>query len=196
MEEQRQSKIKLEELSIEVIDPVHDIGNFKSYEDELVDFLIEDALDNQQKKISTTYLWFYKPKKELVGYVTVLADAINLQGELKEYFRHAGIFYRSLPALKIGRLCVSDDYRERGVGTLMIEFAIILAEKIGKEVGLRFITTDAKKNPNPQKNSIHFYKKFCFEVLKQREKGTLPLFKDLIKKWLKIFSVSIYLCVE
>ncbi|MBI4980287.1 GNAT family N-acetyltransferase [Candidatus Woesearchaeota archaeon] len=181
MEEQL-PKIKLEELRIEIISPIHETSNFKSYEPELVDFLIEDALDNQQKKISTTYLWFHKPTNELAGYVTVLADAINLQGELKEYFRQAGIFYRSLPALKIGRLCVSDDYLGRGIGTLMIEFAIILAEKIGKDIGLRFITTDAKRNPDPRKDSIHFYKKFGFEILKQREKGTIPLYKDLIKK--------------
>ena len=182
MKEQRPPKIRLEELHIEIINPIHQVGNFKSYEQELVDFLLEDAFDNQQKKISTTYLWFYKPKKELVGYVTVLADAINLEGELKEYFRQAGIFYRSLPALKIGRLCVSDDYAGRGIGTLMIEFCIILAEKIGKDIGLRFITTDAKRNQNPRKESIHFYKRFGFEILKHREKGALPMYKDLIKK--------------
>lgn len=182
MEEQRPPKIKLEEINIEMVNFVHVLRGFKSYETELVDFLIEDALDNQQKKMSTTYLWFYKPNNILIGYVTVLADAINLRGELKEYFRQAGIFYRSLPALKIGRLCVSDDYLGRGIGTLMIEFAIILAEKIGKDIGLRFITTDAKRNPDSRKDSIHFYKKLGFEVLKHREKGTIPLYKDLIKK--------------
>lgn len=182
MEEPRPPKIRIEELHIEIINSAHNVSNFRSYEQELVDFLIEDALDNQQKKISTTYLWFYKPKTELVGYLTVLADAINLQGELKEYFRQAGIFYRSLPALKMGRLCVSDEYLGRGIGTLMIEFTIILAEKIGKDIGVRFLTTDAKRNPDPRKDSIHFYKKFGFEILKQREKGTWPLYKDLIKK--------------
>lgn len=177
-------KISITDIEIQQIDESHKpiLSSFKSYEKELVDFLIEDALDNQNRKISTTYLWFYKPKEELVGYVSVLADAINLQGELKEYFRQEGIFYKSLPALKIGRLCVSDGYLGRGVGTLMIEFAIVLSEKIGKDIGLRFITTDAKRNPDPRKDSVHFYKKLGFEVLKQREKGTLPMYKDLIKK--------------
>ena len=177
-------KISIADIEIQQIEESHTpiLSSFKSYEKELVDFLIEDALDNQNKKISTTYLWFYKPKKELVGYVTVLADAINLQGELKEYFRQAGIFYKSLPALKIGRLCVSDDYLGKGIGTLMIEFVIVLAEKIGRDVGLRFITTDAKRNPDPRKDSIHFYKKLGFDMLKSREKGTIPMYKDLIKK--------------
>ena len=180
----KKEKIKLGDIEIKQIDESHKsiIFNFKSYEKELVDFLVEDALDNQNKKISTTYLWFYTSTGELVGYVTVLADAINLQGELKEYFRQVGIFYKSLPALKIGRLCVSDDYLSRGIGTLMIEFVIVLAEKIGKDVGLRFVTTDAKRNPDPRKDSIHFYKKLGFDMLKSREKGTIPMYKDLIKK--------------
>ena len=177
-------KIVLTEIEIQKLDSSHKqiLSNFKSYEQELVDFLIEDALDNQNKKISTTYLWFYKPTKELVGYVSVLTDAINLQGELKEYFRQKRILYKSLPALKIGRLCVSDEYLGRGIGTLMIKFVIILAEKIGKEVGLRFIAVDAKRNTGPKKDSVHFYKRFEFESLKQRDKGPLPMFKDLIKK--------------
>ena len=110
-------KIRIEEIKIQQIDESHKdvISKFVSYEKELVDFLLEDALDNQNKKISVTYLWFYKSKKELVGYVTILADAINLQGELKEYFRQAGVFYKSLPALKIGRLCVTDDYLGKGL---------------------------------------------------------------------------------
>lgn len=180
----KKEKIRIEDVNIQQINESYKpiLLTFKSYEKELVDFLVEDALDNQNKKISITYLWFYKPTNELVGYVTVLADAINLQGELKEYFRQAGIFYKSLPALKIGRLCVSDNYLGRSIGTLMIEFIIVLAEKIGKDIGLRFITTDAKRNPEPKKDSVHFYKKLGFEVLKQREKGTLPMYKDLIKK--------------
>ncbi|MBI2145973.1 GNAT family N-acetyltransferase [Candidatus Woesearchaeota archaeon] len=182
MEEQRPPLIKLEELHIEIINPFHSVAYFKSYEQELVDFLIEDAFDNQKKQISITYLWFLKSNKELIAYVTVLADAISLQGEIKEYFKQKGIPYKSLPALKIGRLCVSDRYLGRGIGTLMIEFVLVLAQKISKEIGLRFITTDAKRNANPTRDSIHFYKKFGFEVLKQREKGTIPLYKDLIKE--------------
>ena len=87
-----------------------------------------------------------------------------------------------MPSLKIGRLCVSDDYLGRGIGTLMIKFVIILAEKIGNDVGLRFIAVDAKRNQDPKRDSVHFYKRFEFESLKQREKGHLPMFKDLIKK--------------
>ena len=119
------------------------------------------------EKISTTYLWFYKPTKELVGYVSVFTDAIQLRGELKEHFRRKDILFKTLPALKIGKLCVSDAYLGRGIGSLMIEFVIVLCERVGKEVGLRFITTDSKRNTDPKRDSIYFYRKFGFEVLKQ-----------------------------
>ena len=177
-------KVKTEYIDIQQINDAHKsvILTFKSYEKELVNFLIEDALDNQNRKISITYLWFLKSNKELVAYVTVLADAISLQGELKESFRQQGILYKSLPALKIGRLCVADEYLGRGIGTLMVEFAAILAQRISKRIGLRFITTDAKRNQDPKKDSVHFYKKIGFVVLKQREKGTTPMYKDLIKE--------------
>jgi len=177
-------KIKIEDIEIKQISDSHKevILKFESYEKELVDFLVEDALDNQTKQMSITYLWFLKSTNELVAYVSVLTDAISLQGELKEHFRQQGILYKSLPALKIGRLCVSDEYLGRGIGTLMIEFVLVLAQRISKEIGLRFITTDAKRNPEPRKDSVHFYKRLGFEILKQREKGTIPMYKDLIKE--------------
>ena len=177
-------KISITDIEIQQIDESHKsiLSNFRSYEKELVDFLVEDALDNQEKQMSVTYLWFLKSTRELIAYVTVLSDAISLQGDLKEHFRQQGILYKSLPALKIGRLCVSDKYLGKGVETLMIEFTLVLAQRISKEIGLRFITTDAKRNQEPRKDSVHFYKRFGFEILRQREKGTTPMYKDLIKE--------------
>ena len=61
-------KINPEDLRIEKIDRRHitQINNFESSYKELKDFLVEDALGNQEMAISTTYLWFYNPKNELL----------------------------------------------------------------------------------------------------------------------------------
>lgn len=80
-------KIKPEEIRIERIHSYHQINKFISYEKELVDFLVEDALKNQNKKISVTYLWFLKETNRLIGYITLLNDRINLEGNLKAAFR-------------------------------------------------------------------------------------------------------------
>lgn len=151
---------------------------FQSYEKELVDFLVEDALANQEKGISLTFLWFYR--NTFIAYITLLADSINLNADLKEVFRGKGINYKSLPALKIGRLCVDNKFLKKGVGTEMIWFAIKQAMGIGKNnAGCRFITIDVKRNPDVNKDAIHFYKKLGFKLLRERKKGTTPMYLDL-----------------
>ena len=171
-------KISIEKIKIERINENHPIGGFWSYEKELVDFLLEDALVNQKSQISATYLWFLDTG-ELVGYITLLNDRINLEGNLKEVFRDKGIEYHSLPALKIGRLCVDDRFLRRGVGTMMIDFAIKVAYHIfDKYSGCRFIVLDAKRNQ--ENDPIHFYKKQGFQVLKERKKGVTPMYLDLV----------------
>ncbi|MBI4152555.1 GNAT family N-acetyltransferase [Candidatus Woesearchaeota archaeon] len=172
------SKINPNEITIERITEKHNIKDFQSYEKELTKFLVEDALENQKKRISVTYLWFLR-NDELVGYITVLNDRINLEGDLKTGFREKGIQYHSLPAIKIGRLCVDNRFLRRGVGTLMIDFVIRIAFQVYERYsGCRFLVLDAKRNK--ENEVIHFYKKQRFIALKEREKGITPMFFDLV----------------
>ncbi len=170
-------KITASDVNIVRINTSHNVKIFRSYEQELVNFLVEDALNNQNHKISVTYLWFLKTG-ELVGYVTLLNDRINLEGDLKDFFLMKGIQYHSLPALKIGRLCVDNSFLRKGLGTLMVDFSIKIAFNIfDKYSGCRFVVLDAKKNI--ANNPIHFYKKLGFKELKERKKGTTPMYFDL-----------------
>ncbi len=163
-----------EEVEIEIIDEKYDVTDFKSYELELIEFLIDDALDNQRKNISVTFLWFYQNK--LVSYISLLTDRISLEGDLREYFRGEGIYYKTLPALKIGRLCVDDRFLRRGLGKLMVGFAVDKAKEITKnKAGCRFVTVDAKEG------SIDLYKKLGFEPLQEKSGTTLPLYLDILK---------------
>ncbi|MDP3734045.1 MAG: GNAT family N-acetyltransferase [Nanoarchaeota archaeon] len=170
-------KLIVNDLKIERISENHNLKEFKSYEQELTNFLMEDALNNQNHRISVTYLWFLNTG-ELVGYVTLLNDRINLEGDLKDIFRQKGIQYHSLPALKIGRLCVDDRFLRKGIGTMMIDFSIKVAFHIfEKYSGCRFVVLDAKRNAT--NDPIHFYKKLGFKELKERKKGTTPMYLDL-----------------
>lgn len=170
------------EIDIQKLSEESSVSGFSCYERELVDFLKEDALVNQNAGVSTTYLFLEKTTKTLLGYITLLTDAVHLDQDLKEYFRKQSIDYKSLPALKIGRIPVDDNYQRRGIGTRMVDFSIVVARKISSDVGCRFITLDAKKNQDISKSSVHFYKKMGFSVLKERAKGTTPMYFDL---WLK-----------
>ena len=176
--EEQASKINPEEVRIEIINQHHTVHSFRSYENELVEFLIEDALENQKQKLSVTFLWFYGGK--LVSYITLLNDKINLESDLKEFFREKGVHYKSLPALKVGRLCVDNMFLRRGLGRLMILSAIRIANELNRnKTGCRFITLDAKRNQDKGLDSIHFYKKIGFKTLKERQKGTTPMYLDL-----------------
>jgi len=176
-------KINPQDIRIERISPMHKevIESFQSYEKDLIDFLVDDALDNQEKRISTTHLWFLKGTNYLIGYISLLNDSLNLTSPLKNEFGNKGINYKSLPALKIGRLCVDDRFLKKGVGKLMIQFTISIIREINKKSGCRFITLDAKRNGDRAKDSIHFYKKMGFEILKDRAKGATPMYKDVSK---------------
>src|SRR3989344_3157337 len=128
------SNIGPEEIRIEKLSKEHDITGFQSYEKELVKFLKEDALDNQDKRISMTYLWFLKETNELIGYFTLL---------------------------KIARLAVDNRFLRKGIGTLMIEYIVRRAKSISiKIAGCRFVTVDAKKNSIPfyLKNEFKIFK--------------------------------------
>lgn len=167
-----EQNVSEEELRIEILREDHTLSGFQSRTQELVDFLVDDALQNQMQKISLTFLFFYK--EQLVGYITLLNDSIKLRGELREFFKNKDIHYGSLPALKVGRICVDSRFERRGIGTEMIRLAYRHAEKIQKELaGCRFVTLDAKRS------SLAFYEKLGFKVLKPESKGLFPLYLDL-----------------
>ena len=154
-------KVLAAEIRIERMKEEHLIliKDFQSSERELVTFLQGDAIHNQQRRISVTYIWFFEEK--LVGYLTLLNDRIHLEGDLKKHFQDNGIHYNSLPALKIGRLCVDERYTRRGIGTLMIAFAVEKADKIFLEIaGCKFITLEAKRD------SLQFYQMCGFASLR------------------------------
>lgn len=142
---------------------------------ELKDFLIEDAIENQEMEISSTYLFFHNPSNKLAGYVTVLSDAIRIHGtHLGKTFSDQGVPYKTLPAMKIARMCVDENFKRRGIGTNMLLFAMSRLIAVNKCCGCRFLIVDAKRD------AIHFYKRFGFQVLKEKEKGTLPLYYDML----------------
>lgn len=178
------------------------IKDFESYQGELKNFLIEDALISQEISISNTYLVFdkcnyikYKKKKEnliLLGYITISNDSINLDASLKQQFKEKGVLYKSLPALKIGRLCIDNKYQKKNLGTCLLVWAAKRAAHLNQSTACRFITLNAKRHIQKEKDSYHFYKKYGFKILKKRgnktkldiikqKTGSTPMYLDMLK---------------
>jgi len=71
-------RISLNDLSILPFDPkIHDVSGFACGDDDLEEFLKEDAANYQDQHISFTRVVYFKD--ELVGYITLLTDCIVLK---------------------------------------------------------------------------------------------------------------------
>lgn len=179
------------ELCFEKIKPKYAevIKAFQTYQDDLRAYLVDDALKSQDLNISNTFLVFDKndlmksarKNKDippLLGYITVLADSIRLDRDLKDTFLLKGIQYKSLPALKIGRLCVDDRYLKKGLGAAMLVWAVNRAAHLNDNIACRFITLDAKRHADRDRDSYHFYKKFGYQILKLKENTSADIAKQ------------------
>lgn len=191
-------EINIKEIDVSKLQKEHldDIKNFTSSVcKELEDFLKENAWDEQQLDFSKTYLFFHNNK--IVGYITLLMDKQSLKMDYPN--EKLGIFqnktdegYTSVPALKIGRMCVIDEYNSqleeskyRGLGKIMLSAIIKKAEELSKEVGCRLLTTHAKKATNAHL----WYKKVGFEyshteektkdLLAREDQDAIPMFYDI-----------------
>ena len=165
------SRFSYDELQIVPYTKRREVSGFKSTSPELNEFLIEDALKNQEELISKTYLCYYF--NSLVGYATFTTDIIRKkdvrEGEQIE------VPYKEYPAIKIARLAVDRGYERKGVGLFLLLAAVGKAFTISNEVGCRFITVDSKQE------SVEFYRKYNFKFIKKHERRDYPtMYLDIL----------------
>lgn len=135
-------------------------------EKDLNAFLIDDALSSQNDLITRTYLCFLN--NNLVGFITLLNDTVgkdNVDDGIEAYE------YGKYPAIKIARLAIQKEFRERDIGTSLLHWALGKVNEVSKHVGCRYITVNAKQE------SIEFYtvkSKLKFKVVKATAKKDYP----------------------
>jgi predicted GNAT family N-acyltransferase len=94
---------------------------------------------------------------ELAGYVTLAMSSISIkQTRLRLGFFDKKVRY---PALLLGRVGVSNNFRKRNVGRCMCLWSIGLAKKLSTDVGCRFVVLLTQSE-----HRVTFYKKCGFEV--------------------------------
>lgn len=105
--------------SIEKLTLNHDIASFDCGDSDLNDFLVDDAIPFQEKRIATTYI--VNINGCLAAYFSLLNDKISRTDvskstwrKLKKLFAHRK--HRSnYPAIKIGRFAVSREFASQGL---------------------------------------------------------------------------------
>ena len=175
-----------------------DVSQFDCSHNDINEFLKEDSLRQKAIMLNSTYVAKYN--NEVIGFVTLSTDRIelkNLDERYKQKFQKLNIGYETFPALKIGRLAVTNKYKKHGIGTYLLRWIFYFSIVLSNNLGLRFITLDAYLG-----DSHDFYKKnYCrdsynqeklkkefkkFERLKKRKhpdayKITVPMFMDLCR---------------
>lgn len=111
----------------------------KRHSKEMEDFLKNEAYEEQELGMNTTFLFLNDTSEKILAYVSLCNDAINLEIQEQE---DAGITYRSAPALKIARLAVDHTVTRQGIGKALVEFAAYQAQLIREHAGIFFLTLD------------------------------------------------------
>ena len=122
---------------------------------DLNDFLKTDALRYAATSMSQTYVAV--AKDEVVGYVTLLNDAIWLNTDEKSELLRAEVPpAQTVPALKVGRLARHKDCQVPFVGSALMRFAFDMLLDISERAGCRLLSVDAIPS------AVAFYEKLGF----------------------------------
>ena len=141
---------------------------------ELEKHIKQYAFNHQKEGLFQTY-FYVDDNDNFLGYISVSVATIERTKIEDELDISSSIKY-SIPAIKITRLCVFDDFCSKGIGTLLMTFANILAIVQQKKVGCRALIVDSKPE------AIEFYKRFNFvEINKEEDGKTMFMVCDIAK---------------
>lgn len=133
-------------------------------------FLFDDAKDYTKQLLATTFI--IQSETETVAYFNYLNDKISHAeiGNKDTFLKRISSMlpagkdgYTSYPAVKIGRLAVSENFKGNGYGREILNFTkALFVDK--NRTGCKFITVDAYRE------SLDFYLKNGFKFLSSRDK--------------------------
>ena len=137
------SPIDFSQIQVQVLNNNHDTSLFNCGDADINDFLRNEALGWQEKKIAVTRVFI--SSKEIVGFYCSSADSIKLEQEEKQNESNLDKKrIKEYPAIKIGRLGVSVRYQKKGLGRFILLWAIgHIEENLSKNIGVRFVTVDS-----------------------------------------------------
>lgn len=117
------------------------------------DFLHNEAFDEQERGLSTTYLFIDKDGS-LVAYLSLCNDSIRLEFTERD---NMGLPYATIPAIKVARLAVDARKRGMGIGNYALQFAVYVSQLVRDYSGVVFLTLDCYEH------RVSYYEKFGFQ---------------------------------
>ena len=174
----------LQDVSVLVLTENHSIKPFDCEDDDLNEFLFQEAIPYRKEKLATTFV--VENNERTLGYYSLLNDSLQLREDmftsksqfrkfLREFMPYPKRHLKTIPALKIGRLAIDKTFKGKGLGSVIMANIISKCIKMNQEQACRLITVDAYKQAVP------FYQKMGFKFLIEVDKddATRLMFLDL-----------------
>ncbi|MCK9566602.1 MAG: GNAT family N-acetyltransferase [Methanothrix sp.] len=159
-------KIPSAELRVKRLNNRSNIITFCCVNEDLNNFLKDDALKAHDNMTSITYACSWK--RVIVGFATLAAATI----EVKQIDgpRIDGYTPNTYPCIKLARLAVDKRYAGRGIGQYLLFWVLGKFEKVSREIGCRYLTVDSKRE------SMWFYQKYDFVLAEKTINRPHPTF--------------------
>lgn len=137
-----------------------DIGDsvsvFDCYDEDLNDFILNEASLYRNALLSVTYVVEDKITDEVLAYFSLSNDKISISDfenktDFNRFRKHKFTNQkrlRSYPAIKIGRLAIAKSAQRQSIGTYLLEF-IEDFFIVDNKSGCRFVTVDAYADAIP-----------------------------------------------
>ena len=172
--------MNLEDVRIVRLSTEQELSDFDCGNEDLNDFLLNDAKDYQNSLIAVTYL--VKHDEEVAAYFSLSNDKLSIKDsdrsswrKVKRLFRHSK-HRGDYPAVKVGRLAVGRKYQDFDIGSRILDFVKYAFTNMNR-TGCAFVTVDALRG------AVDFYSKNQFKILGpvQQESDTLtvPMYYNL-----------------
>lgn len=176
--------MSLKEYSLIELKADTKINIFNCNDEDLNDFLFTKAKFYSAELLATTYL--LEKDNITMAYYSVFNDSLTIEESdftsknafkkfLSNLVSHPKRHLKNIPAIKIGRLAVSIEAKNKGIGSKIIDFIISFCLEHNTNCACKLITVDAYEE------SLGFYEKMGFSYLSDRDKGedTRQMYIDL-----------------
>ncbi len=176
------NQIDLSNYSLIRLTENYSIKPFDCNDADLNDFLFNDAKDYTKGLLAVTHLIEDADNNATIAFFSMFNDKISLNDTSNNFWNRlrkdmpVRKKLPSYPAVKLGRLGVSNDYKGKGFGKMILDF-LKVHFVTNNRTGCRFLTVDAYSQ------SLGFYEKQEFLYLTKDDigKDTRQMHYDLFQ---------------
>jgi predicted GNAT family N-acyltransferase len=176
------SQIDISKFQLERISDDYSIKPFDCDDADLNDFILNDAKGYLKELLAVTYVLEDAENNATVAFFSMFNDRISLNETTSSSWNRLRRSIpnpkrkSSFPAVKLGRLGVSNEYKGNGIGKLILDY-IKLHFVTNNRTGCRFLTVDAYAK------SLGFYEKQGFIYFTESDSGqdTRQMYFDLYR---------------